>query len=126
MFDFLDKFKSIWTPDKILNEPDVTLIEDSGSVNLASDLELAQTLCDHLNEMQEWKNRIESLDWLASQARQNFDNIAFTTIDESLINSIIKIGGSDGTVDFQLAKTSMELLFDWYDITAMKSLTGVE
>lgn len=126
MFDFLEKLKLKWRPEEIQNDASVVEKNDFTSDLNDNDDIVAQALCDHLNEIQKWKDRLDSIDFLANQARKEFDDIKYSTTNESLMNAIISVDkGYKDTVDFQLAHKSMELLLEWYDVMALRTVTGV-
>jgi hypothetical protein len=123
--DFLNKFKAIWKPNEIL------LDDISGSTSqpldeapIDEDTIIAQKLCDHLNMITDFKKRIESIDYLSEQAKKNFTDISYSTTDEYLVNAITSVGGIDGTVDFALIQHVIDLMLEWYNMTAADSLTA--
>lgn len=125
MFDFLRKFKKEWTPDEILTD-NTAIVDINASSNLTDieDVQLAERLANQLNTIIDYQERMDALNYLAKQARANFDNITYTTIDDGLINAIITIGGTDGTVDFLLAEEAVRLVIEWIEKTSLESLTG--
>jgi hypothetical protein len=126
MFDFLKNFKFEWNPDRIISDPlPDTLVSPVYNQEDRDELEVAQALCDHLNEIIDWKDRIDAIDYLSAEAKNNFSNLTYTTAEEGIVNAIISIGGKDGTIDFNLAQTAMNMILDWHDITALDSITGV-
>lgn len=124
MFDFLNKFKKEWNPENILtdNSPDISFVSDNLTDH--EELALAQRLADHLNEIIDYKNRLDSIDYLSNQAKSNFDNITYVASDESMVNAISAIGGSNGTVDFFLVCDAIRLVLEFIDQTALEALTG--
>jgi hypothetical protein len=123
MLDFLTKFKQKWKPANILND-DVSGNVVEQSVNDIQDQTIAQALCDHLNLIADFNDRLDSLNYLSDQAKSNFKDISYTTAEESLVNSITVLGGKDGTVDFALIQDCVNLMLEWYTVTAADSLTA--
>jgi hypothetical protein len=122
--DLLDKFKSVWTPAQILTNEISGVMEPQDSQSDIDDLAIAEALVNHLNTILDYKDRMASLEYLSNQAMANFDNITYTTTSESLVNSIAMIGGQDGIVDFQLARTAIELVLEWIDLQAADSVAA--
>lgn len=121
--DLLDKFKFSWTPDRIMSSEEIGT-EPLVDAQYEEDVKIAQALADHLNLIDDFKNRYEALDYLANQAKANFGNITYTTTDENLINSIIIIGGKDGIVDFNLILDAIDLVIQWIDVTAADGISA--
>lgn len=123
--DFLKKFKSIWKPnDILLDEVSGSTSQPLNEAPIDEDTIIAQKLCDHLNMITDFKKRIESLDYLSEQSKKNFTDISYTTTDEYLVNAITTIGGADGTVDFALIQDVIDIMLEWYTVTAADSLTA--
>ena len=123
MFDFLKNFKKDWIPAEVLTDNTVDPAFISNNLDDTEERALAQRLADHLNTINEYTNRIDAIDYLANAAKSNFDNLTYTTMDTSLINAIIMIGGKDGTVDFFLAEDAVRLVLEWIDKTALEAIT---
>lgn len=125
MMDLLNKFKATWNPKEILDDyisgENRQLLDEAP---ISDGQILAQKLCDHLNQIKDFNDRIESLDYLSSQALSNFDNLSYSTDDQSLYNAIISVGGKDNTVDFELIKNVINIMFEWYNLTAANSITA--
>lgn len=125
MMDLLNKFKATWNPKEILDDyisgENRQLLDEAP---ISDGQILAQKLCDHLNQIKDFNDRIESLDYLSSQALSNFDNLSYSTDDQSLCNAIISVGGKDNTVDFELIKNVINIMFEWYNLTAANSITA--
>lgn len=124
MLDLLSKLKFKWTPLDIL--PDSVSGEQQAARPIEEEDEeiIAQKLCDHLNMIMDFKDRIESIDYLAAQSLKNFENISYSTVDQNLINAIIDVGGKEGVVDFDLIKNVIEIMLVWYTSTAADSITA--
>lgn len=122
--DFLDKFKSIWTPAKILSAQVSGIELPQISEADAEDVAVAEAFADHLNTILDYKDRIDAFNFLSDQAKSNFTDVSYTTADESLVNAIIQIGGKDGTVDFQLACDAVNLVLEWIELTAADSISA--
>lgn len=123
--DLLKRFKAIWKPNEILLDDVVSEnTKLTSEAPLDEEAILAQKLCDHLNMIMDFKDRIESIDYLSDQARKNFTEISYTTTDEYLVNAINTVGGKDGTVDFALMQEVIKIMLEWYNVTAADSLTA--
>lgn len=122
--DLLDKFKSVWTPVEILSNEISGIAPPKESQVSLDDAAVAQILVDHLNTILDYRDRMDSLEYLATQAKANFDNITYTTTSQGLINSIIAIGGKDGSVDFQLIRTAIELVLEWIELQAADAVSS--
>lgn len=123
MFDFINKFKIKWNPNEILSSEVAGNLVQEPVQDLESQ-QIAQTLCDHLNTIMDYQDRLASLNYLADTARSNFDDLVYTTSEEQLVNAIIQLGGKDGTVDFALIQKVINLMLEWYTVTAADSLTA--
>jgi hypothetical protein len=122
--DFLDKFKSVWTPAKILSNEILGGEKVQQSQSDLNDTAVAQALADHLNAIQDYKDRIDAFDFLSQQAKSNFKDKSYQATSESMINSISKIGGKDGIVDFALAEEAIALILDWMDLQAADAVSA--
>ena len=111
-FDFLNKFKSTWKPNEILDDAISGNIGQLDEKPLDDTDEVAQRLCDHLNQIMDFKDRLGALDYLSEQSLKNFGNLAYSTEEPGMINSIISLGGKDNTVDFELIKHVVDVMFE--------------
>ena len=123
-FDFLNKFKSTWKPNEILDDAISGNIGQLDEKPLDDTDEVAQRLCDHLNQIMDFKDRLGALDYLSEQSLKNFGNLAYSTEEPGMINSIISLGGKDNTVDFELIKHVVDVMFEWYNLTAANAITS--
>lgn len=127
MIDFIGKLLFKRIPDTIQND-EPQLLANSDMAKSSPDVEnivVAQALVSHLNEILDWKDRVDSINYLANEAAKAAGNITYTTSEDQMMAAITAIGGSNGVVDFELAKTAMALVFDMYDLMALSSLTGM-
>lgn len=123
-FDFLNKFKATWKPNEILDDAISGNIGQLDEKPLDDTDEVAQRLCDHLNQIMDFKDRLGALDYLSEQSLKNFGNLAYSTEEPGMINSIISLGGKDNTVDFELIKHVVDVMFEWYNLTAANAITS--
>lgn len=123
-FDFLNKFKATWKPNEILDDAISGNIGQLDEKPLDDTDEVAQRLCDHLNQIMDFRDRLGALDYLSEQSLKNFGNLAYSTEEPGMINSIISLGGKDNTVDFELIKHVVDVMFEWYNLTAANAITS--
>lgn len=123
-FDFLNKFKATWKPNEILDDAISGNIGQLDEKPLDDTDEVAQRLCDHLNQIMDFRDRLDALDYLSEQSLKNFGNLAYSTEEPGMINSIISLGGKDNTVDFELIKHVVDVMFEWYNLTAANAITS--
>lgn len=123
--DLLQKFKLLWQPNEIVSD-EISGKADQKILDSEPDeaLEGAQRVADHLNMIMDYQDRVESIEYLATQARKNFTNLSFQANDEYVYNAVTSLGGQDGVVDFSLIQEVIEILLDSYNQTAAEALTA--
>jgi len=99
--------------------------EADGNLVRDDQLALVFKLEDHLKEIKEWKERVESLEFLAKNAEKLAGNVEFETEKEDILTSILALGAEGNKVDFELFKKSVEIVVDGFDQQTLVSMTGV-
>jgi len=87
--------------------------------------EIANKLMDHLALIQDYNNRIDSIDWLINNAKKMAGNLRYTTNDQGLLAAIADIGGDSNYVDLALFEKAVDTVIESYKHQALVSLTGV-
>ena len=88
------------------------------------DIETIQAVVDHINEIQNWEERIASLKYLADLSAIDAKNISFEATDQMLKNSITSLSGNPEEVDLTFIKSIVAVVLEWHDWTALNSLSG--
>lgn len=88
------------------------------------DIEVIQAIVDHINEIQNWKERIDSLDYLSNLSALDAKNVSFKATDISLRNAITGFTGNPDDVDLTFIKSITAIVLEWHDWTALNSLSG--
>ena len=127
MLDFIGKLIFKRTPDDIIpDDPQYIKNQEFSQVVPVQneDLVIAGAFVAHINEILDWRDRIEAIDYLANNASKSAGNPSYGTTNEQIINAIIQVGGSGSLVDFELVKNCVTIVFDMYDVMALSALTG--
>lgn len=124
VMDFLDKFKLVWTPARIMSNEMAGVPEPELTASEVDNYEIAQTLANHLNAILDYKDKIDAFNFLAGQAKSNFKDVSYAADSTSMSNAITQIGGKDGIVDFALAEEAMSLVIEWMELQAADAISA--
>jgi hypothetical protein len=86
--------------------------------------ETANKLMDHLAIIQDYNNRIDSINWLIDNAKKLAGNLVYSTDDQNIINAINDLGGTGNSVDLRLFEKAVDQVIEGYKQQALISLTG--
>ena len=99
----------------------------SQQLSISSDIdETANTLMDHLAIIQDFNNRIDSIEWLIDNAKKLAGNLKYVTTDQGIIKAIKDLGGDGNYVDIRLFELSIDMVIEGYKQQALISLTGAK
>jgi hypothetical protein len=127
MIDFIGKILFKRKPEEIQNDNPQDINKGQLAID-STDSEgfvVASALVAHLNEILDWKDRVDAIDYLAAEAIKTAGNPTYYTKDEQLVNAILAINGSGNTVDLELVKVAMGIVFDMYDVMALSAVTDM-
>jgi len=97
---------------------------ESSSEEIDDINETANKLMDHLALIQDYNNKIDSIDWLINNAKKMAGNLRYTATDPALINAIRELGGDGNYVDLTLFEKAIDTVIEGYNQQALVSLTG--
>lgn len=89
------------------------------------DIIIAQKLVDHLSLIQAYRDRVEAVDYLISNAKKFAGNLKYSTDDTALVTSIQALGGEGNYVDLNLFEKAIDMVIQGYQEMALISITGV-
>lgn len=110
-------------PEYIHND-DVQQLAGSAT-QVDNDIEVVQRLLQHLELIEEFKDKVDAVDYLSKNAEQLAGNPVFETNDEDILNAIASLGHTGNEVDFALFKECTEIILEGYRQMAIVSFTGV-
>lgn len=119
------KIRAFFDKKKIYNDDPQEIA--SASINaeqIDESYEIMQSFIDHLNEIEKWKDRIESLKWLANDAKQSAGNPEYEIDTEQLRNMSVSLGGRSDVIDFAMFQKCMNLTLEWYDKLALQAVSS--
>ena len=126
MIDFIGKLLFKRVPEEIVSDdPQFLTSELSLPTPDDENLVVAQALVNHLNEILDWKDRVDAIDYIANDAALSAGNPTYSTTEETIINAIATIGGSGNNIDFELAKRAVGIVQNMFDVMAISSVTGM-
>lgn len=91
---------------------------------LEQDLEVASRLLQHLQVIQEYKDRVDAVDYLADNAEKLAKGISFDTENKDIIAGIKQLGFDGKTVTFEMFKVAIADVIEGYEQLALVSMTG--
>ena len=122
----LDKNDIEYTPKKIYND---NIIDNSSSSVSSNEVQLesekvVQRLLDHVATINEYNDRLDSIDYLINNANTLAGNLIYTTTDQTILDAIATIDTVKNYVDFELFKKCIELILNNYDSMTVDALVG--
>lgn len=120
-----DRINIKYTPSEIKVE------EISSNTNLTgsdlANLKIANKLVRHLDQIREYKDRVDAIDYLIKSAKEKSGNPTFTTEDAAIKSAIQKMSGIKdlNSVDFELFSKCVDIIIKSYEEQALVSITGV-
>ena len=99
----------------------VELPDDSG---IEDAIAMAQKFTRHIAAVKEWKDRIESIEFLATNAEKLAGNPIYKTVDPDVKLAIAAFDGGEDEVDFQMFKEAVEVVINGYKQQALVGLAG--
>jgi len=91
------------------------------------EIKIASKLVRHLNMIQEYKDRIDAIDYMIGTAKEKAGNPEFSTENQKVKVAIQNMSGIKdlNVVDFELFEKSIDILLEAYEEQALVSVTGV-
>lgn len=87
-------------------------------------ISIAQKFTRHIGAIKEWKERIESIEFLASNAAKMAGNPTYKTVDPDVKLAIEVFNGNEDEVDFRMFMEAVDIVIDGYKQQALVGLAG--
>jgi hypothetical protein len=121
----MSNFKISYTP-AFVNRVDIDADTEETRTSLENNIALIQKFEAHLKEIKAWQDRIESIEYLASNAKKLAGNISYKSVDEDVKEAITYFSGKEDEdeVDFDMFVDCVDILIDGYKQQALVGLLG--
>lgn len=78
----------------------------------------------HARIIKEWRDRIESIQYMQDNAAKLAGNPIFITTESDVARAVEVLGGKNGTIDFDMFKKSIDIVLEGYKQMALVAITG--
>jgi len=117
-----------YKPAKIQND-NISETDSQGSL-VSKDIvekesiKVAERIVDHLKVIEEYNKRLETVDYLITNADKLVDELSYSTDRDDIIQAIKAYGGTGNTVTFSMFKQAVDDIIENYVNMTLVSLSG--